>query len=481
MIARRIGRYLIGDRLGAGGMGTVFAAVQKGPMGLERLVAFKELHPHLARDADFVAMLLNEARVQSALDHPNVVPVLDAIAENGELFLVLAVVDGVSAATVAQHVREHGPRMPRAVAVGIVCDVLEGLHAAHELRARNGSHAGVVHRDVSPHNVMIGADGIARVLDFGIAKAVARSQQTRGGGLKGKPAYMSPEQLAGKKLDRRSDIYSVGVVAAELIIGARMHASTEVDEIQRALGEELADPREWLEARGVEAALAAALGTCLAPLASDRPASARLAALAIDGACRRASASEIAEWLATELGEALAERRSVLTRARLAAASEERTEPTEPGPRTAVDEAGTSLHRRRRYSKGGVALALTGLAISAAAFTCGRASMPTQLASASPASEVRRADSPPLGASSASRVDAPTRVSPAPDSSAEVDGREARAAIKLAAEASPAKRVAHSPSAPSSASSPVQPKAGACDPPYRVDPAGVRMFKMECL
>src|SRR5262249_6584021 len=144
------------------------------------------------------------ARVHS----PHVVPTLDVIATGGELFLVMEYVRGESLARLVQLVRARGQRIPLPIAVSITCGVLQGLHAAHDARDERGKALGIVHRDVSPQNILVGSDGLARVLDFGVAKAAGRCQTTRDGRLKGKLSYMAPEQLCGEAVTRKTDIYA---------------------------------------------------------------------------------------------------------------------------------------------------------------------------------------------------------------------------------------------------------------------------------
>jgi serine/threonine-protein kinase len=338
---RRVERYLLGERLGSGGMSSVYAAVQLGPLGIARPVAVKELHPHLARDADFVSMLLDEARIQGAVDHPNVVGVVDVIARGGELFLVLSLVHGVSLSEIVRRVRENGARVPAPIAVAIACDVLEGLHAAHELCGVDGERLGVVHRDVSPQNVLVGADGVSRLLDFGIAKAATRAQVTRAGQLKGKPSYMSPEQLAGEALDGRSDAFAAALVLVEMLTAHRGCPETDPVEARKWMTRELASPLGWLEGLLVEPALAAPLAACLALAPDARPGSARAVAIALCAAQPRATAAEVASWVGGSVADLLEARRALTTQLRAAAAVYVETMPTMP---TSSHGAATSSH-----------------------------------------------------------------------------------------------------------------------------------------
>jgi serine/threonine-protein kinase len=183
--------------------------------GLARTVAIKRLHPQYARDATFVKMMLAEARIASRIRHPNVVAMLDVVRTDAELFLVMEYVHGDT----LHHLLQGGP-IPQRIAIAIASNVLQGLHAAHEATDEAGAPLTVVHRDVSPQNVMIGADGIARVLDFGIAKAAGSSHTTEQGFVRGKIRYMAPEQItAERSLTRAVDIYAASAVLWEMLAG----------------------------------------------------------------------------------------------------------------------------------------------------------------------------------------------------------------------------------------------------------------------
>jgi eukaryotic-like serine/threonine-protein kinase len=183
---RVIGRYALYDVLASGGMATVHIGRLLGPVGFSRTVAIKRLHPRYAGDPEFVSMFLEEARLVARIRHPHVVPMLDVVATAGELFLVMEYVAGESLARLAHAAAERGERVPLRVSVAILSGLLQGLHAAHEAHDEHGQPLGIVHRDVSPQNVLVGSDGQARVLDFGIAKAAGRVQTTADGQVKGK-------------------------------------------------------------------------------------------------------------------------------------------------------------------------------------------------------------------------------------------------------------------------------------------------------
>lgn len=220
---RVVGRYVLHAEIAAGGMATVHVGRLMGPVGFARTVAIKRLHPHFAKDPEFVAMFLDEARLAARIRHPNVVPVLDVVAEGGELFLVMDYVEGESLSRLVGAARKAGRAPPSRLVAGIVAQALHGLHAAHEAKDERGEALDIVHRDVSPQNVLVGTDGIARVLDFGVAKAVGRSSVTREGELKGKLPYMAPEQVRrGGSVTRRTDVYAAGVVLWEALAGKRL-------------------------------------------------------------------------------------------------------------------------------------------------------------------------------------------------------------------------------------------------------------------
>jgi serine/threonine-protein kinase len=190
--------------------------------GVSRTVAIKRVHPHFASDPDFASMFFDEARLSLRIQHPNVVPTFDVVAEEGELLLVMDYVHGDSLASLWREIQKEGGAIPARIAAGIVGGLLAGLHAAHELRGEDGMPLGIVHRDVSPQNVLVGVDGVARVLDFGVAKAAGRLHSTEAGKVKGKIAYMAPEQLIAGPLDRRADVFAASVILWEALTGLRL-------------------------------------------------------------------------------------------------------------------------------------------------------------------------------------------------------------------------------------------------------------------
>ncbi len=238
-----IGRYALFDVLAAGGMATVHIGRLLGPVGFARTVAIKRLHPQYARDPEFVSMFLDEARMCARIRHPNVVPTLDVVATQGELFLVMDYVQGESLAHLIRAVAKRGDRIPWRIAISIMSGCLHGLHAAHEAKDERGLPLGLVHRDVSPQNVLIGVDGMARVLDFGIAKATGRFQTTREGAVKGKLGYMAPEQMAAEGVTRQADVYAAAVVLWEALSAKRcFDGDSEAVVLARVLTGEVLPP-----------------------------------------------------------------------------------------------------------------------------------------------------------------------------------------------------------------------------------------------
>ncbi len=222
-----IGRYVLYDEIASGGMATIHIGRLVGEGGFSRPVAIKRLHPQFARDSEFVSMFLEEARLAARIRHSNVVPVVDIVSTDAELFLVMEFIQGETITRLTRVSRSRARIVPMNVALAIAADMLQGLHAAHEAKDERGEPLGIVHRDISPHNIMVGRDGVSRVLDFGIAKATSSAQSTRDGEVKGKFAYMSPEQLSSARVDRRADIFAASIVLWEMLTGQRLFAAAD--------------------------------------------------------------------------------------------------------------------------------------------------------------------------------------------------------------------------------------------------------------
>jgi serine/threonine protein kinase len=220
---QQLGRYRIIAELGQGGMAEVFLTMVAGPSGsgFSKLAVVKRLRPNLVEDPDFVAMLVDEARISARLSHPNVVQTLEVGVENEEYFLAMEFLDGQPMHRIQRRVARTKAAFSEEMAFLVVIDTLAGLHHAHELADYDGTPLNIVHRDVTPQNIFVTYDGTVKVVDFGIAKAAGRVQETKAGIVKGKVRYMSPEQAVGGEVDRRSDIFAAGVLLWEAATGMR--------------------------------------------------------------------------------------------------------------------------------------------------------------------------------------------------------------------------------------------------------------------
>jgi len=292
-------------------MATVYVARMSGAAGFTRTVAVKRLHPHLAADPTFTAMFVDEARLAARIRHPNVVDTLDVVAEGGELFLVMAFVLGETLSKMVRAATAQGIRLPAAVVANIVIGALEGLHAAHEATDEQGQPLGIVHRDISPQNILVGRDGIARVIDFGVAKAAGRVQETEGGELKGKLAYMAPEQLTRRAVDRRCDVFAMGVVLWEALTSRRLFAGDDAaSTLYSVLNDPIPQPSSVCP--DLPAALDAVVLGALQREPSMRFQTAREMALALEAACPPASARQTGEWVEKLAAEAVRIRADIL-------------------------------------------------------------------------------------------------------------------------------------------------------------------------
>lgn len=291
-------------------MATIHLARLLGPQGFSRTVAIKQLHPQFAQNPQFVAMLLDEARLAVRVRHVNVVSPLDIVATESELFIVMDYVNGESLANLLA-ASEAPP--PPTFAAAILVQALLGLHAAHEATREQGDALGLVHRDVSPQNILVGQDGVARMVDFGIAKAVARTQTTDGGMVKGKLGYMAPEQIKLEAVDRRSDLFSAGVVLWEALTGDGLFVSDTLGgSIERILHGEIAPPSRFNPA--VTPELDAVVLKALERNRDARFQDAMSMAAALQGATPLASALEIIDWVEKLAGPELERKAGLVKR-----------------------------------------------------------------------------------------------------------------------------------------------------------------------
>ena len=227
-----VGRYVLFGQIGAGGMGSVHLGRRMGAAGFSRLVAIKRLHPHLGKQKELVYAFLDEARIAARISHPNVVSIDDVVMDGDEVLLVMEYVHGRSLAFLTGAERSRARPVPPPIAAALAVDMLHGLQAAHEARDERGDLLGVIHRDVSPQNVLVGADGVARVLDFGIAKALGRLHNTTSGSIKGKLGYMAPERLLTEEATTTSvDQFAAAVVIWEMLEGKRYYADDTAEKL----------------------------------------------------------------------------------------------------------------------------------------------------------------------------------------------------------------------------------------------------------
>ena len=312
-----LGRYELLIPVGRGGMGTVWAARLRGTRGFTRTVALKVMHPSLSADPRFESMFLLEAKLASRIRHPNICPIVDVGEERGVLFLVMEWIEGDSLSTLLEERRSalsatsEAEIVPFGMAARIVAQAARGLQAAHELRDEANRLYGVVHGDVSPHNILVTADGLVQVVDFGVATAaLGSSVTTRSGYLAGKLAYLAPEHLRGESIDARADVFALGVVLYELTTGAHpFRGPTEAATLLHIVSPE---PAPSPAAPGYPGALRAILSKALAKDTGDRYASMRELALELEAFASHAAVRQ--EDLAAFLSSALGGRRALRAR-----------------------------------------------------------------------------------------------------------------------------------------------------------------------
>ncbi len=486
---RVIGRYALYDEVASGGMATVYFGRLLGPVGFSRTVAIKCLHPQYAKDPQFVSMFLDEARLAARIQHPNVVSTLDVVAMEGELFLVMDYVQGESLSRLMRKLQERGERVPARIAVTIIIGVLYGLQAAHEARSERGEPLGIVHRDISPQNVLVGVDGVARVLDFGVAKATGRIQTTHEGQLKGKVAYMAPEQIMGKTVDRRTDVYAAGVVLWEALTGKRLFEGDNPAVIMNQVLGGRIDPPSRLVA-GLSNAVDAVVLRALAPEASARYATARDMAAGLERVLALTSPREVGDWVVRTAGPLLGKRAEKLAEIESASSSQyvqpglapaapvihvsPGQDPSSVPSRTSVpgiQDTGLSLTTSGLIT-GRNSKAL-GMAIVGGALAAGMAIAALLVATRPPASMLPAVPARPgaalsgLGVASAEPL--PTIASAQLDTGSQTPPPKPKTV----------KNPLRPPSPPPAATKP--PPAARCNPPYWVDSNGIRHPKPECL
>jgi serine/threonine protein kinase len=468
-----VGRYVLYGAIASGGMATVHFGRLVGAAGFTRPVAIKRLHAQFARDPDFVRMFLDEARLAARITHPNVVQTLDLVEETDEVFLVMDYVRGQTLASLSRTLRRKGARIPAPLAVGIIVGVLEGLHAAHEATDDMGERLELIHRDVSPQNILVGTDGVARLLDFGVAKAAGRSQSTRDGLLKGKVGYMAPEQAQGLPLTRRTDLFAASVVLWEMLTGRRLfHGDNDIDSLRRVLAQDLVPPGSIV---GLPQALDRVVMKGLDRDPSKRYATAHELAVDVAACITPATPAEIGGWVERTAAEELEERAS-----RIAAI--ERSAAGSVSQLRRVDSisgmgAGSSAAPRRpslRWLLAAIGGAV--LVVAAALFAVGRS--PQHVASPLvPAPSAASSVAAPAPAESVIVTASSAEAAPVAPPSSRAFPAAARWPTLTTMPGGPPR--AGKPAATSS-SSPAAARPG-CDPPYTEDGQGHIHFKPSCL
>src|SRR3954468_13791247 len=241
----RLGRYRIVRRLAVGGMAEIFLARVEGMRGFEKLVVVKRLLPQYVHNQNLVRMFLDEARLMATLNHPNITQVHDVGEARGSYFFAMEYVHGEDLRRILRASSQKGEPLPIDISVGIIADAAAGLHHAHEKRGSDGAPLEIVHRDVSPSNVLVSFDGAVKLTDFGVAKWALQASHTRQGTLKGKCAYMAPEQCRGEPVDARSDVFALGILLYELSTGTRLfQGASDFQILNQIVKEPIVPPSE---------------------------------------------------------------------------------------------------------------------------------------------------------------------------------------------------------------------------------------------
>jgi hypothetical protein len=474
-----MGRYELHGELAAGGMATVYLGRSIGAAGFAKCVAIKRLHEPFARDPDFVASLLEEARLSERIRHPNVVATLDVVAAQQELLLVMEYVHGETLARLLHGCARDGTRCPPAIAAGIAHAVLLGLHAAHSAIDASGAPLCIVHRDVSPQNIIVGADGVARLLDFGIAKAAGTASHTREGEVKGKVPYMAPEILRLDPASPQSDLYAVAVTLWESLCAQRLFRGESQIGTWAAVLESIVAPPSSIA--GPIGPLDDVVMRGLARSRSERFPTALAMAQALEKSIRLASFVEIAGWVARRAADALAERSAKVhdierTPPRAIRPATDETPSAARGAVASVRASVVVPPRGRRWVMLGalvVVLATAAFVLAhghavrgARAVTLPPFRAPLVVAQA-PAESVDRAAAGLLPAPPSTGVERATISAGAPDP-AIARSRKASSALGGETVATP------SSARPRGAPDP-------CDPPFTIDEGGRKHFKLNCV
>ncbi len=475
-------------------MGSVYVALMRGPADFSRLVAIKCVHTRWLDDPKLIARFKNEIQLSARVLHPNVVQTLDVVETDGELFLVMDYADGATLAALLSDLNRQSEPLGLSHAVSIVTSVLRGLHAAHDARDETGRPLHIVHRDVSPQNIMIGRNGHVQLLDFGVAKVLEQSQHTAVGTMLGRIAYMAPEQLEGSSSSPCTDVFSVGVVLWECLAGKRLFqrgSGSEGEMIYSLLSQSI--PRARSQRADVPAALDAALARALERNPEQRFQNADEFARALEAASPLAPPSALAALLTRASGARLAARDALIQRTRQQAltALAPRLELVKPAEVVSVTTRAVRPLRPRNPRARWRWLAGAGVLCAAAvtSLLCfHRAPLATTAAAPSDANGVLPApgqralalEPPPVTApvehASLGEDEEAGRSSPPRDPDAEVARKSGGAPQRPGGLATRSRRPARNVSTDSAGARPES-----CDPPTYVGKDGIRHFKMSCL
>ena len=485
---RTVGRYRVYSELASGGMATVHLGCLLGPAGFSKLVAIKCLHQEFAAESEFVSMFLDEARLASSIHHPNVVASLDVVAEQGELLVVMEYVHGETLAALLRLSRQKSELAPLPVVIRVLCDALEGIHAAH-VASLAGQQLNIVHRDVSPQNIMVGADGNTRVLDFGIAQAALRSQATAAGKIKGKVAYMSPEQVQGLTVDARTDVFAAGVVLWEALTGRRLFFAADSREtVGLLLNSPIPAPSSVNTALSPE--LDAVVLKALERDVEKRFQSAHEFAAALHDVAEEGSRREVAGWVGRLAAPALAHRLEML---QALEASAVHTQVAVQLPVVTASSPHAAPPPSEEATQGRTQATTSTSILPQAARSPWRSRAPWIFAAVGVLSALVvwrfAAESAPLAEpvsrpAAASAPPTPSVATPAAPKPAENDVPVVSAdAMPLSPATSvPSITSAKKPAAaPGAVARPAAGRGNPCNPPYRIDASGVRRIKPECL
>ncbi|WP_437585513.1 serine/threonine-protein kinase [Sorangium sp. So ce1000] len=500
--SRALDRYALFQEIASGALATVhLGRLARGGLWLPWVFAIKRLHPQFAKDPDFVKMFMDEARIAMYVHHANVEEAFELIALEGEVLLVMEYLHGESLARLMRRAASLNERIAPPIVASIVAGVLHGLHAAHVTKNDRGEPLAIVHRDISPQNVLVGVDGIARVLDFAVPTAVGRLQTTREGQVKGKRAYMSPEQVLGHAVDARTDVYAAGVIAWEALAGRGLHRGNN----EGIMLAGVAEPPSCF-APDLPPAWDDIVMRALSVDPADRYESAHAMAAAIEASVPCAPAREVAAWVARIAAEELEKRAAAVAAVERAAATPDAL----AGAVAVVDAPRAPAADRpapaaRRYVRAAVAAAaLAGGALLAVRMAPGSKGDAPATATDAPAADApATATDAPAAAGSRAALE-PAASAPA-EAAASADGAvntartasgtsaaSARAATSATSAAgtatttaeappvaAPPRRAAPAPAAPKAPAGAARARPG-CTDPFVADANGVLRVRREC-